>query len=200
MQDKILPDVAHDDGFRRPEDGDAPYVVWEVQHTDEQNIHYLHGALHIYDAGHELQKYTWVNTNVPLIEQIRDALKANKYPIFVSEGTWKEKLDRIQHSNYLGRSYRSFAKIGGSLFMFGLSLAENDEHILTLMDDNKVKDVFIGVFGKPEDDWNKPMIARAVKLGAKRPGSRPLKVHFYDAATAHVWNRPLPKKATGKKP
>lgn len=199
MQEEILPAVDHDDGFRRPDERDAEYVVWEVQNTDAQNIHYLHGALHIFDAGHELQKYTWINTNIPLIDQIRGALAEDKYPLFVSEGTWKEKLNRIQHSNYLGRSYRSFAKIGGALFIFGLSLAENDEHILTLMDDNKVSDVFVGVFGDPDAAWNKPMIERARQLAAKRSERRKLTVHFYDAATAQVWDRPSPPKKAGKK-
>jgi hypothetical protein len=189
MQDEIQPQVEHDDGFRTPESKVAEYVVWEVQNTDEQNIHYLHGALHIFDAGHELQKYTWVNTQIPLLEQIRDALKANKYPLFVSEGTWAEKLERIQHSNYLGRSYRSFAHIGGPLFTFGLSFAQNDEHILALLEHNKISDVFVGVFGDPNSNTNKPMVARAKQLGTKRPAKRPLQVHFYDAASAQVWDR-----------
>lgn len=196
MQSEIRPPVKHDDGFRTGDDAGAPYVVWEVQNTDDQNIHYLHGALHIYDAGHELQKYTWINTQVPLIEQIREALKDEKYPLFVSEGTWQEKLDRIQHSNYLGRAYRSFAKIGGSLFIYGLSLAPNDEHVLTLLEDSKVKDVFVGVFGDPDAAWNKPMIERAKQMGSKRPNNRPLTVHFFDAASAQVWDR----KAAPAKP
>jgi len=198
MQDEIDPKLKHDDGFRSGDDFGAEYVVWEVQNTDDQNIHYLHGALHIFDAGHEVQKYTWVHTQIPLIEQIRDALKENKYPLFVSEGTWQEKLDRIQHSNYLGRAYRSFAKIGGSLFIYGLSLAPNDEHILKLLDHNKIKDVFVGVFGNPDADWNKPMIDRAKKLGEGRHGSRTLNVHFFDAESAQVWDRPVPRKKPRK--
>lgn len=200
MQDEVLPKLKHDDGFRKSDDSDAPYVVWEVQNTNEQNVHYLHGALHIFDAGHEVQKFTWVNTQIALIDQIREALKDEKYPLFVSEGTWQEKLDRIQHSNYLGRSYRSFAAIGGSLFIFGLSLAPNDEHIITLRDNNKVSNVFIGVFGDPGAEWNKPMVERAKKLGANRPKSRPLAVHFYEAASVQVWDRPKPKVKGGKKP
>lgn len=189
MQDTVAPNVARDDGFRKLDKESAGYVAWQVQNTNDQNIHYLHGALHIFDAGHELQKFTWVNTNIPLVEQIRKALAEDKYPLFVSEGTWMEKLDRIQHSNYLGRSYRSFANIGGALFIFGLSLAPNDEHILKLLDDNKVTDVFVGVFGDPDAAWNKPTIERAMRLGSKRR-KQPPKVHFYDAATAHVWDRP----------
>jgi len=58
LQDEVPPEIQHDDGFRSAEEINAPYVVWKVQNTNDQNIHYLHGALHIYDAGHELQKYT----------------------------------------------------------------------------------------------------------------------------------------------
>lgn len=199
MQDEIEPEVEHDDGFRNPDDPDLPYVVWEVQNTDDQNVHYLHGALHVFDAGHELQKYTWKKTNIPLIDQIREALGAEKYPLFVSEGTWQEKLDRIQHSNYLGRSYRSFAKIGGSLIVFGLSLAPNDEHVVSLLSGNKVTDLYVGVFDDPDANWNKPMIARARRLERERGSDRPLKINFYDATSALVWDRPRPKLKGGKK-
>ena len=52
----------HDDGFRKDaSDYDAPYVEWQGESAAHgQNIHYLHGALHLFDAGHQLQKYSWV--------------------------------------------------------------------------------------------------------------------------------------------
>lgn len=118
-----------DDGFRKSkDDSTAGYVVWEPENSHEQNIHYLHGALHIFDAGAETQKYTWVNTGVRLTEQIRSALGREFYPIFVAEGTSREKLQRIKHSDFLSKAYRSFQNIGGCLFIYGHSLAETDEH------------------------------------------------------------------------
>jgi len=59
--------LTHDDGFRKDqEDYDAPYVEWQGEGAAHgQNVHYLHGALHLFDAGHQLQKYTWVNTGNP---------------------------------------------------------------------------------------------------------------------------------------
>lgn len=186
MQEEIEPDVNHDDGFRQPEDGPEDYVTWDVQNTNSQNIHYLHGALHLFDAGAELQKYTWCNTQIALIDQIRDALKNDKYPLFVSEGTAQSKLDRIQHSGYLNRAYRSFANIGGSLFIFGLSMAENDEHILRLLDRTKCSYVAIGLYCKPDSLGNRQIITRSWKFGSKRRGAAP-KVVFFDAATAQVW-------------
>jgi Domain of unknown function (DUF4917) len=65
-----------DDGFRKdPDDWDADYVMWHGEsHANSQNVHYLHGAMHLYDAGPQLQKYTWVNTGKPLVDQANEAL------------------------------------------------------------------------------------------------------------------------------
>ena len=64
-----------DDGFRKPEDDfEASYVKWEAGQSHEQNTWFLHGALHVFDTGVEIQKYTWINTQIRLIEQIREAL------------------------------------------------------------------------------------------------------------------------------
>jgi len=43
-----------DDGFRTPDAGKTNYVSWDIEKTYGQNVHYLHGALHLYDAGSEL--------------------------------------------------------------------------------------------------------------------------------------------------
>jgi hypothetical protein len=91
-----------DDGFRKPlRDNDASYVSWDTDSSKTQNVRYLHGALHLFDTGPEMQKWTWINTQVPLIDQIRQALQKEFYPVFVSEGTSDEKLDRIRHNDYL---------------------------------------------------------------------------------------------------
>lgn len=141
MQTELGPLVPCDDGFRQPEGGSEPYVTWDVENTTSQNIHYLHGALHIFDAGAEIQKFTWKNTDIALIDQIRMALASNRYPLFVAEGDHLEKLARIQHSGFLNRAYRSFASIGGALFIYGHSMAKTDEHILHLIDKGKTKQV-----------------------------------------------------------
>ncbi|MWT96673.1 DUF4917 family protein, partial [Escherichia coli] len=107
-----------DDGFRASaDDFDASYVVWEPGQSHEQNMWFLHGALHVFDSGIEIQKYTWSKTGVRLIDQIRDALSKNLFPIFVSEGTSAEKYERIRHNDYLAKAYRSFGSIGGALFI-----------------------------------------------------------------------------------
>jgi hypothetical protein len=185
MQDEVGPPLKiSDDGFRTPEDGPATYVSWEVENSDTQNVFYLHGALHLFDAGAELQKYTWINTGRRLTDQIREALESSYYPLIVAEGRSEQKKAKIMHSNYLSRGYRSLPKVGGALFIHGHSLADNDEHILRLISRGKTKHIFISVFGNPDSDANRGIISRGERLGGGRTGR---KVEFYDAASAQVW-------------
>lgn len=180
--------TARDDGFRTPDGGEEEYVTWDVEKTDDQNVFYLHGALHLFDAGSELKKFTWVNTGIRLIEQVRQALDANMFPLIVAEGSSSEKMARIQHSNYLGRGYRSFAKITGSLYIYGFAMSQNDEHWLRLIEKNRnLRKLFVGIYGNPASDANRALIARCGTLGNTRPARSPLDVTFFDAVSAHVW-------------
>lgn len=86
MQD-LEPDVVRDDGFGNPDEEEANYVVWQPYVTfTSQRLFYLHGSLHLYDSGAELAKITWSRTQIPLVEQIRDALNNGRYPLIVTEG------------------------------------------------------------------------------------------------------------------
>jgi len=184
MHDELPPAIDHDDGFRTPEDEPATYVTWDVERSDQQNVFYLHGALHLFDAGAELKKFTWINTGIRLIEQVRDALNQDVFPLIVAEGTSQSKKAKIMHSNYLSRGYRSLAKIGGAVFIFGHSLADKDEHILRLIEKGPCKHIFVGVHGDPASQLNKALIQRAQALQAGRERRQ---VAFYDASSAHVW-------------
>ena len=179
-----------DDGFRTPEDDyDAAYVVWEPSQSHEQDMWFLHGALHVFDTGTEIQKYTWSKTGVRLISQIRDALGRGYFPLFVSEGTSAEKYERIRHSDYLAKAYRSFSSIQGALFIYGHSLAENDEHYLKCIQRGKVSNLYVGLYGSPNSDSNKFITRRAEQLVSGRRGRNPLSVTYYDSSTAEVWGR-----------
>ena len=186
--------LLHDDGFRAPEDEpDAPYVTWEAEGAaDNQNIHFLHGGLHLFDAGPELQKKCWERSGgVPLIDQIRAALDEFKFPLFVSEGDSNSKLKRIRHSGYLQRSLKSFAGIcrspTASLFIFGHSLAENDEHVLRQIENGKCGKLFVSLHGDPDTDANRAIITRAQRISGARNERYPLQIVFFDATSATAW-------------
>lgn len=177
-----------DDGFRKPTDEpEASYVSWESSQSHGQNLWFLHGALHVFDTGTEIKKFTWKNTGIALIDQIRQALDSNMFPVFVAEGTSNEKLERIKHSDYLAKAYRSFQEIQGSLFVYGHSLAANDEHFLKLIEKGKIEHLYIGIYGNPEDENNKKIIKRANLMKVNRKGKHLLECTFYDSSTAKVW-------------
>lgn len=179
-----------DDGFRKPDDDyESAYVVWEPDQSHEQNMWFLHGALHVFDSGIEIQKYTWANTGVRLIDQIRNALGRNMFPLFVSEGTSAEKYERIRHNDYLAKAYRSFSSIQGALFIFGHSLAENDDHYLRRIQKGKISRLYVGLYGDPNSEANRYIARRANQLTNGRGVRNPLSVSYFDTSSANVWGR-----------
>lgn len=188
MHEELGPPIEFDDGFRTPDTGQEDYVTWDIQKTDRQNVHYLHGALHIFDADHEIKKYTWINTGIRLIDQIRTALQQNMFPLIVAEGESEQKLAHINHSNLLSRSFRSFSKIGHSLYIFGHSMAKNDDHILKLIEQNRnLKNLVVGIHGDPRSQGNRQIIMRVQDIAARRFRRSQLNVAFFTSDSARVW-------------
>jgi hypothetical protein len=180
----------HDDGFRAPEDNlDAPYVSWQSHNSS--TVHYLHGALHLFDAGSEITKYTWARTDIPIIDQIRQALDQEKYPIFVSAGSSASKQKRILHNAYLHKALRSLGSITGSVFVFGHSLDDNDRHIFKeIVKNTRIKALYVSLYGDSDSVANSAIKRKSELLATERAGhapTRPLSVSFYSAESAQVW-------------
>ena len=188
-----VPDLSKNDSFGNDEDEpDADYVVWQGETAAHSaNIHYLHGALHLFDAGSELQKYTWVRKGAPLVDQSREALAQNKFPLFVAEGTSRQKKAKIRHNAYLYQCFKVLtanANIGTHcFFVFGHSLADSDDHILRRLGKGSFKTLYVSLYGDPNGEANKNIISRANALAAMRHERKPLEVIFFDAASANVW-------------
>ncbi|ACF02594.1 conserved hypothetical protein [Rhodopseudomonas palustris TIE-1] len=186
--------LKHDDGFRHPEDDPAaPWVSW--QQGNSATVFYLHGALHLFDAGSEITKYTWSKTDKPIVDQIRSALDEEKYPLFVSEGTSASKKARILHSGYLHKAHRSFegccGPAGNGIVIYGHSLDNNDDHVLRCIAKGNCSCLVVSLFGNPSSAANKAVIEKAERLAALRgpaKGKRQaLDIIYYDAASAKVW-------------
>ncbi|WP_223216093.1 DUF4917 family protein [Agrobacterium pusense] len=181
------------DGFGNDEDdADADYVVWQGEtNAHSANVMFLHGALHLFDSGKDLLKYTWVRKGDPLIQQARAALASDKFPLFVAEGTSAQKKDKIRHNAYL---YQGLKQLTSNVvqgkhcwFVFGHSLAANDDHILTRMGRGRFKKLYVGLYGDPEQEWNAEIISRSKWLASLRNDKWPMQVAFYQAETAQVW-------------
>lgn len=183
------PEVEIDDGFRLPDDDfGADYRVFDSPHSP--TYFYLHGGLHLYDAGADTRKYVWKDVGKPIMEQVKEAMEQGLFPLFVSEGTSKQKLTKINHSDYLAKGRRSFEEVckgGGDLFIFGHSLAENDDHFLDKIRKGKIRRVFVSAYKDKKNGYDKTFLSKAKALSRLRVARYPLEVHLFDADSANVW-------------
>lgn len=93
---------------------------------------FLHGALHLYKGsdGRTFKKLSGEDGSLlDLFDVQGDAI-----PLFISEGTSKDKLSAIIRNDYLSFAYERFSKHRGSLVVFGHSLTpEFDQHLIEAM-------------------------------------------------------------------
>jgi hypothetical protein len=185
-----MPTPRHDDGFRDP-GYPAEFVVWDHLSPHTGNVHYLHGALHLYRGEEGVKKLTWRRTDIALLDQIRDQLSSGSFPLYVAEGTSSEKLARIEKSNYLGRSLRSLAGISGGLLVYGMSFGANDAHIINAIARSSVSRIAVSLFGDTDSPSNTDTIGAVSELQAQRAAAateKPLDVRFFDAETVRLWH------------
>lgn len=179
-----------DDGFRYDrmtdiEDMDLS-LFWEIGREQKQNLFYIHGAMHIFSDGAEIEKLSYNNVGLRLAEQVQSAINEDKFPVFISEGTTEHKLARIKKNGYLARTFSSLKGIGGNLYIFGHSIRDEDDHIFEHLnlENRLLKKVFIGLFGDPNEPYNQAIIQ---KVQAWRPKNERREFIFYDSGSANVW-------------
>lgn len=187
---KRFPSRAHDDGFRDSGvDGDET-VLWNIYNPYGQSVHYLHGALHLYLGIDGLRKLTWNRTGIALIDQVREQLDIDRYPLYVAEADSQTKLDRINRSAYLSKALRSLSSVGGSLVVYGHSLDSNDNHILEAIVRSNIRRAAFSIYGDPTSKDNRRIITAAKDLQAERnryKSNTPLEVRFYQAESVELW-------------
>ncbi len=173
-------------------DDDNDYVIFKNDNSNfYQTIHYLHGALHIFDKKHEIIKNTYKRTQKALKDQTIENLNKSIYPVFISEGTTNQKKAKIIHNPYLNNSYKTLKtipsyqwnkplskNIHNSLIIFGTMLKSNDEHIIDAIINSKVQNIYVGISSLEK-------ISEFSYFEARLDGKRQL--HFYDYNTLDVW-------------
>jgi hypothetical protein len=181
------------DGFGRELENPDEYVPEQEleyselrwgKYKEDQSIHYLHGALPLFDTGVEIIKEVYDSHHF-LLENIRARLENKEYPIFVTAGNGREKLTHIMHNKYLSYCFDRFSSITGSLVTFGFNFGESDKHIIDAINTaanhgkpapNKLFSVYIGIYS----DTDLKHI-NSIKHKFK------CKVNLFDAKTVNVW-------------
>ncbi|MCL2595487.1 MAG: DUF4917 family protein, partial [Promicromonosporaceae bacterium] len=134
-----------------------------------------------------------------IIDQVNTHLSKKKRPLVVTGGTADEKLARIKRFDYLRTAHKRFAALDGSLFMHGVSLSTNDEHIFRRITTRRsdITVLYIGLYGNPSSEVNQEIQRQAVRLQSIRTENdgKELAIEYYDSATAEVWRPHEPSKA-----
>ena len=180
------------DGFGRDRENPDEYVPEEDIEWSElrwgrnaagQNVHYIHGALPLFDTGLEIVKEEYGEGY--LLEQITKRIQAGEYPLFVTAGDGTQKLKHIRQNPYLHHSYEALASLTGSVVSFGFNFGSQDAHIVSALaraaqqpKPDRLWSVYLGVFSDAD-------IERASEIAPQLK----CKVHLFDSKTAPVWGR-----------
>lgn len=177
-KDDLPPDnFSTDDGFRK--------TLWKGYGTNQQ-VFFLHGALHIFDTGLATLKHRYTEQGSTILDQVRKNLEENRFPLFVSEPDHKKKREKIHQNHYLEYCYRSLSELSGVLFVLGHSFAENDKHIFDAVRHSPVTKIFVSVFGDEGTEQN----ARTIANAQTYLKARNREVLIFDAHSAPVWTQP----------
>ena len=103
-------------------------------------------------------------------------------PLFVSEGTWKQKVSAIRNSYYLSTVFREvLTSDQTTLVIYGWGFGEQDLHILDQIKRSGIKHVAVSVYEKSQSACNHAAQVIAQKLGAD------VEVEFFDSASEGCW-------------
>jgi len=178
-------DVINADEVIKGEDPICSSLYWG-KHQDKQNVFYVHGTLPIFDNGVEIEKETFTNYGY-LLDNIKARMEKHHYPVFVTAGDGREKLEHIMHNKYLTHCYDALCELQGSLITFGFGFGEYDGHIIDALNKaakygqkktgEKLHSVYIGVYSLEDLEHVK-----------KIQGKFKCKVNVYNAQTANIWS------------
>jgi len=173
---------------------------WEITQAENQDLYYLHGAMHLFTDGTNLEKLRYDSSEGSIADQVKKLIEKNKYPLFISEGSSVHKMGRIKSSGYLTRALTSLQQIEGSLFIFGHSLRDEDDHVLDVIHQNeKLKKVFVSFYGDISSGENKHLKNKAEEWAKKFKNQK--EYFLYQAESAKVWDNPdvlITKENVGK--
>jgi hypothetical protein len=140
-------------------DGFRGYEVLHWANAHDQNVYHLHGAMHIFQNGCQIEKVR-SSDRMWLMNKIRERIDDGHAPMFICEGDSKQKLKQIENNPYLRHCFDRLGQLSGSLFIFGISnLSTKDEHIAHQIADSTVSSLFVGIHEPTPEKlaiWNGP--------------------------------------------
>lgn len=151
-------------------------------------VFYPHGSL-VLCRNRVEQERKIHNSQSGLLEAILQQWQSETVvPLFVSEGTWQQKVASIQNSYYLSTVYREvLASRRESLVIYGWGFGEQDLHLLHRMTASGIRRVAISVHSGDQGECNR--VGQHIRdiLG------RHVYIDFFDRDSPGCWNHPAPE-------
>lgn len=125
--------------------------------------------------------------NNDLLESILTKWKKGSYiPLFVSEGTSKQKIKSIQSSYYLNTVYREvLTDIEESLVIYGWGLGEHDLHIINRICLGGTRRFAVSVFPDGNEEAYCNRVTQVVKDACN---NEDVEIEFYCTTSEGCWN------------
>ena len=125
-----------------------------------------------------------------LMDTIEQKWVHNAYvPLFISEGSSKKKMNSIERNGYLNSVYETALPTESeSLVVYGWSISDQDDHILSRLIVGKPKKIAISIY--KSDDWEEKayeMRKKIMKVYYQKHRSQPKEIVFYDSASEGCW-------------
>ncbi|MEC1488862.1 MULTISPECIES: DUF4917 family protein [Bacillus] len=154
-----------------------PLVFSPEQFNDfKMKVHYLHGALHLFDFDGDIGKIK-TSSQDDILTTVTKMYSDDKFPIYVAEGSFREKLIQIKRNRYLNYCYERLREISGGITIIGQSLSEDyDKHIIDAINTSPVKHIAYGVYAT-ENDPDTFIVEKIKRLFRKK------ELHFFDSHT-----------------
>lgn len=155
-------------------------------------VFYPHGSLSVARdyIGDETKIAVSTGATGDLLEAITRKWSSGQYvPVFVSEGTSKEKVAAIRRSHYLTNMYEEvLPNLGESLVVYGWSFDERDQHVLDAISTNPPNRIAVSVFTGQQDGDQQAFCHQVLKVtGRSLPDTE---VTFFDSRSPGCWNNP----------
>lgn len=176
------------DGFGKGKKTRENRFIGPFDATAYCNVYNLHGGLHLFEEENG-DLYKALNDGAGVMSTIKDCISGEGHlPVYVSEGSSEEKLQKIKSSKYLSHCLSRLQSATGPVFVFGHSACNNDKHIYDAVFSSNASDLYFGVFDTTADGIAqiKGQLSRF-----KNVAKSDINYHLFDSKSAHVWDDAL---------
>jgi hypothetical protein len=141
-------------------------------------VYYLHGGLHLWQDDQTGENGKWTSGSGQLLDiHAKYGPKADRRPLFVSEGTSAAKARTIRQSSYLSFCLDQLRDDDQPTLVFGQSLSDQDRHVVEALVDGPTRRIAVSMYPTGND---RDVLAEKARI-QKALGQH--QVEFFDSTT-----------------